>query len=56
MELTKNKSNMVLLVIVFFAGSTLAAVHLTGCGGTGDIPTASLAQGGQVELSWKEMP
>ena len=56
MEYTKNKSNMVLLVIVFFAGSTLAGAYLTGCGGTGDIPTASMAQGGKVELSWKEIP
>ena len=56
MEYTKNKSNLVLLVIVFFAGSTLAGVYLTGCGGTGDIPTASMAQGGKVELSWKEVP
>jgi len=55
MALTENKSNLLLLILCFI-GSAWGMASLTGCGGTGNIQTASVAESGRVELSWEEVP
>lgn len=56
MALIKNQSNMHYLAVFCIIASVWGMVYLFGCSGTGDIPTASMAEGGKVELSWKAVP
>ena len=56
MTLTKIPSKMWFLAVLCVAASVWSVAYLIGCSGTGDIPTASMAEGGKVVLSWQEVP
>ena len=44
------------LAVFCVTASVWGIVYLIGCSGTGDIPSADMAEGGKVELSWKAVP
>jgi hypothetical protein len=54
--LLKNiNSNLLMIKFPFFMCLAGIIVFLSGCSGTGDIPTASMAESGEVEVSWEEV-
>ena len=50
------KNNRHLPSLFLFLCAALPALLFTGCGGLGDIPSASTAESGEVTLVWNEVP